>query len=99
MRPRAVGDNSDIGPMWPDNEHGPSVLTENTILSADRIDGSLSVHPNREKVQDAADPSTTRGSGSSFHDSKPNIPQILPLAEFHLTTKKIHCQASEMQVI
>ncbi len=89
MCPRAVGSTCK-GPMWSGEEHAPSLLSEHTILSAERIDGSLSVHPGRKKVKDA----------SSMHgDELSNIPQVLPLAELHLRAEKIHCQASETQVI
>ncbi len=87
MRPRAVDGNC-IGPIWPDQEDSssPSLLTEHSIISVERIDGSLSVNPGRKDVKG--------GGASSMRDG-----QILPLAELHLRAEKIHCQASETQVI
>ncbi len=99
IRPRAA-DSTCMGPMWPGEDHAaPSLLTEHTILSAERIDGSLSVHPGRKKAKD--DSSCMYGDGGSLcnGDLSSNIPQVLPLAKLHLRAEKIQCQASETQVI
>ncbi len=87
MRPRAVGGNCK-GPIWPDEEDSnPSLLTEYSIISSEIVDGSLSVNPGRKDVKGGG-ASSMRGDG-----------QILPLAELYLRAEKIHCQASETQVI